>query len=138
MSVENNKKEAMRWFATATSDYEAALIMNDNKKYAHACFLSQQASEKALKALYYFFDSDPWGHSIFKLIDELKNIDLALYETFCSLIDDARLLDKLYIPTRYPNGLPDITPDLAYSQKDAEEAIIVAKRILEKVEKYIN
>lgn len=137
MSEENNKKEAARWYETAESDFDAAYIMSKNRKYAHACFLSQQASEKALKALHYYYDSDSWGHSIVKLIDELKHIDMILYDKFTHLLDDARLLDKLYIPTRYPNGLPDITPDMAYSQKDAIEALASAQRILEKVREYI-
>jgi hypothetical protein len=28
-----------------------------------------------------------------------------------------------YIPTRYPNGLPDLTPSEAYMEEDAEECI---------------
>ncbi|MGB4270702.1 MAG: HEPN domain-containing protein [Spirochaetota bacterium] len=135
--MENNKKEALRWFQTALSDYEAAKIMYDNEKYAHACFLCQQSSEKALKALHYYYDSEPWGHSIIKLINDVKSINTSLYEKFYQLIDDARLLDKLYIPTRYPNGLPDITPDMAYSQKDADSALSSTQRILEKVKEYI-
>jgi HEPN domain-containing protein len=29
-------------------------------------------------------------------------------------------LDRYYIPTRYPNGLPDLTPGQVYFRKDAE------------------
>lgn len=137
MSRENNQKEALRWYITAQSDYDAAYILKNNAKYAHACFLCQQASEKALKALHYYYDSEPWEHSIVKLIDDLKKVDTILFNTFAHLLYDARLLDKLYIPTRYPNGLPDITPDVAYSQKDADEALASAQRILEKVKEYV-
>jgi len=35
----------------------------------------------------------------------------------------AAALDKFYIPTRYPNGLPDLTPGQSYFLSDAEEAI---------------
>jgi HEPN domain-containing protein len=33
--------------------------------------------------------------------------------------NDAAALDRFYIPTRYPNGLPDLTPGKYYFQKDA-------------------
>ncbi|MEW6527210.1 MAG: HEPN domain-containing protein [Spirochaetota bacterium] len=137
MSKENNVKESSRWFDTAMSDYEAAKIMCDYKKFAHACFLSQQSAEKALKALHYYYDSDPWGHSVLKLIDDMKYIDIEAYNVVSSCIDSARLLDKLYIPTRYPNGLPDITPDIAYTQNDADEALLSADMILKKVKQII-
>ena len=31
----------------------------------------------------------------------------------------ALALDRHYIPARYPNGLPDITPDVAFEEADA-------------------
>ena len=40
-------------------------------------------------------------------------------------------LDKLYIPTRYPNGLPELVPSEAYGKTDAENAISCATRIIE-------
>jgi HEPN domain-containing protein len=47
--------------------------------------------------------------------------------------DDAAALDRFYIPTRYPNGLPDLTPGKFYFQKDAEFGIGVAGSILAEV-----
>lgn len=47
--------------------------------------------------------------------------------------DDGKALDKLYIPTRYPNGLPDIIPSMAYSSGDADEAIRRSQAIIETV-----
>ncbi|MHB1275815.1 MAG: HEPN domain-containing protein [Candidatus Humimicrobiaceae bacterium] len=32
-----------------------------NQNYEWACFQSQQAGEKALKALWYYYAFDPWG-----------------------------------------------------------------------------
>ena len=40
---------------------------------------------------------------------------------------------RFYIPTRYPNGLPDITPEAAFFAEDAESAIRKAERLLETV-----
>jgi len=68
MSAEKSQKEAKRWFITATDDFDTAKILKLSAKYAHSCFHAQQAGEKALKSLWYFIDSDPWGHSIKMLI----------------------------------------------------------------------
>src|SRR2546427_8422864 len=68
-----------------------------------ACFAAQQAGEKAAKAAHEALGHEAWGHSVTELLDALRpdvpNVDPAL-------MDRARALDKLYVPTRYPNGLP--------------------------------
>ena len=133
MSVEHNKNEATRWFSTALDDLDAAEIMHDNGKYAHACFLCQQSAEKAIKALYYYHDMDPWGHSILKLIEELSPSCIH-YHALKIFTDDARVLDRLYIPTRYPNGLPDIIPAQAYGIADSKTAIQITRKILSSIQ----
>ena len=132
MSVEKNVREALRWLRTAEDDLDAATILRKNEKFPHACFHAQQAGEKALKAVWYFADADPWGHSIKKLIEDLRYVDLMLYEHVESLLRSGMLLDRFYIPTRYPNGLPDLTPDAAYIDEDAETCIEHATRIVNK------
>ncbi len=42
-------------------------------------------------------------------------------------------LDKYYIPTRYPNGLPGGVPYEAYDEDDAKKAIGMAARVVEYV-----
>lgn len=134
MSKEKNKQEADRWLRTARDDLDTAVILKDKGKFAHSCFHSQQAGEKAIKAVWYFADADPWGHSIKKMIDDLEQVDLSLYECLANLIRSGVLLDRFYIPTRYPNGLPDITPDQAFNQEDALECVKYAEKILKGVE----
>ena len=46
-------------------------------------------------------------------------------------------LDRFYIPTRYPNGLPELTPDQAYFEEDAREALTLAHNLIDCVEKII-
>ena len=36
----------------------------------------------------------------------------------------------IYIPTRYPNGLPELTPAEAYQDEDAQQCILQATEIL--------
>ena len=137
MSREKNKQEAERWFRTAQDDLDTAVILKDRGKNAHACFHAQQAGEKAVKALWYFSDADPWGHSVKKLIDDLEEVDSNLFRNLKKLIRAGMLLDRFYIPTRYPNGLPDITPDQAFNKKDALDAVKYAGMILRQVKKFI-
>ena len=44
-------------------------------------------------------------------------------------------LDKYYVPTRYPNGLPGGLPSHAFILKDAEMAIAMATAVLDFVGK---
>jgi hypothetical protein len=57
------------------------------------------------------------------LIDDLKEVDDKTFDALKVLISTAVKLDRLYIPTRYPNGLPDITPELAFEPDDAQHEI---------------
>ena len=61
MSRDKEIYEARRWFDTATEDLDAAKAIMDKEKFSHACFIAQQAGEKALKALWLFLGEDPWG-----------------------------------------------------------------------------
>lgn len=96
-----------------------------------ACFQSQQAAEKAVKALWYFHSFDPWGHSVLKLIQDFP--DQSVASTLGKLKNQAARLDKLYIPTRYPNGLPDLVPGDAYTSAEAAQAMKAAKQVIDLV-----
>jgi HEPN domain-containing protein len=130
MSTEKNVYEALRWLRTGEDDLDAAIVLKKNRKFPHACFHAQQAGEKALKAVWYYADADPWGHSIRRLIEDLENVDLSLHDRLKSLLRAGTVLDRFYIPTRYPNGLPELTPGEAYLDEDAEECIRQATEIL--------
>ena len=136
MSVERNRSEAMRWMKQARSDSAAARDSARNGHCEWACFQAQQAAEKAMKACWYQLDLDPWGHSVAKLVDDLPRDIVG--EAFLSVRDSARQLDKLYVPTRYPNGLPEMTPAEAYSESDAQSALAAAESILALVQRYID
>ena len=133
MSTEKNIREAKRWLTTAEDDNDSAVILKENGKFAHSCFHAQQAGEKALKAIWYFADADPWGHSIKKLIEDLNYVDSKLYKRLESYTRMGMVLDRFYIPTRYPNGLPDITPDAAFTDEDADICISYSKKIINEV-----
>jgi HEPN domain-containing protein len=132
MSEEKNRVEASRWLATGNEDLATAKILLQAGRYAHACFHSQQAGEMAVKAVCYMLGADPWGHSVSRLITQLKGIDSSTFNALQDQFEDAARLDRYYIPTRYPNGLPDITPDQAFFAEDAVGAIRIAEILLER------
>lgn len=132
MSEEKLRFEAERWYRQAVDDLDAAEVLAV-RKYAQACFYAQQAAEKALKSVWIRLDLDPWGHSAARLIRELPD---TVKPEFVSLLDLALGLDKLYIPTRYPDALPDLTPSEAYTQQEARVAIQSAQTILNHIQRY--
>lgn len=138
MSTEKNVAEALRWLDTAEDDLDSARILKAEGKFAHSCFHAQQAGEKALKAVWYFSDADPWGHSIRKLIEDLEEIDAGLFQSVKSLTQAGTVLDRFYIATRYPNGLPEITPREAFFKEDAEACLESAGAIFQKVRAIIS
>lgn len=92
-----------------------------------ACFAAQQAAEKAAKAAHETVAQEAWGHVITELLDALRPHEPAID---VALLDRARALDKLYIPTRYPNGLAGGAPADFYTRAEAERAIADAEAIL--------
>lgn len=135
MSRSESLYEAKRWWLTAQEDLEAAESLHKTKKFSHACFLSQQSAEKAMKALWLAIDDDPWGHSIQKLVMQFPQQDRL--NGLQNWISNAAYLDKFYIPTRYPNGLPDLTPSQVYNSEDAVQAIEKAGFFLEETRKFL-
>ena len=134
MSDQKLLQEADRWYEQAIDDLEAASALLVADKYAQTCFYSQQAGEKALKAIWYFLDLDPWGHSCARLIQNLPEGEQV---AFASVVETALALDKLYIPTRYPDALVELTPAQAFTKKEGKSAIASAQKILDCVKAQI-
>ncbi|NOX61703.1 MAG: HEPN domain-containing protein [Chloroflexi bacterium] len=128
MSRKKSRWQAERWLQTAEEDLQAARVLYEHGLYASACFHAEQCGEKAVKALWYLDDLDPWGHSILKLLQQFPRQDeLPQKEQWFQI---GALLDKFYVPTRYPNGLPDLTPGQVYTREEAEQAIEAARTLL--------
>lgn len=135
MSQSKSRYEAERWWLTAQDDLEAAKTMHETSKFSHAWFLSQQSAEKAIKALWLAIDGDPWGHSIQKLV--MQYPEQNMLQDMKTWLTNAAYLDKFYISTRYPNGLPDLTPGQTYILQDSEQAIERAGFFLEETRKLL-
>ncbi|WP_456327087.1 HEPN domain-containing protein [Archaeoglobus sp.] len=127
----NPLEEGRRWLLQAERDLDDAEFCLSGKRYNLACFLAQQASEKALKAFLYAKGEEiVFGHSVAELLKRAMEYDESFKD--CK---SASVLDKYYIPTRYPNGLPGGVPYEAFDEADAKRAIELAKSVIEIVKK---
>ena len=114
------KKEAKRWFDQGIRDAESAVKVKEQGIFELSCFLAQQAAEKLLKAfLYYQGEAPVVGHSTFYLAKQCQEYNAQ----FKPVLRACKLLDALYIPTRYPNGLVEGVPFEVYDAEDAEQAL---------------
>jgi len=114
------------WLRQAKRDLEHAKHAAEHEEYEWTCFASQQAAEKAIKALYQKLGADAWGHSVNALLSNLPQ-EIRPEST---LIDKAKELDKHYIPPRYPNFHPTGAPLDYYTKPEAERAIAYATEII--------
>jgi len=115
--------EALRWLSTAEEDLHGAAAMLDRDDVAPrlACFLAQQAAEKALKARLI-------AHGIaFPRIHDLLALRALVPSDMPAGLNDADLaeLSAWAVEARYPGDLPGATP------ADARTAVADARAIID-------
>lgn len=112
------------WFVQAQRDLEQAHSSQTEQRHEWACFAAQQAAEKAAKALHLWLGQEAWRHIVARLLAELP---LTVPE---HLVDQGRVSDNFYIPTRYANGHPEGAPFEHYSNLQSSQAIAYASEII--------
>ena len=132
---ENPNQEGKRWLLQAKEDLKWARHLAEQGGWHLACFLSQQVTEKALKA-YLFAQGEEivLGHSVARLVESA----LVYEQEFREAAKRWTILDGYYVPTRYPNGLPDGIPAEVYTQEAAFEAVSFAQEAVEFVDRLIS
>lgn len=115
------------WLAQAERDLNHAVHACEDEDFEWSCFSAQQAAEKAVKAVFLRLHGEGWGHSVYALLRALVD----KVEVPLNLLESAKVLDKHYIPTRYPNGFERGIPADYYTKKEAQEAIGNAREIIE-------
>ena len=55
------------WMKQALRDLESAKAQKQDEFFEWSCFISQQAAEKALKAVFQKIGAEAWGHSLLEL-----------------------------------------------------------------------
>lgn len=122
----SNIEEGKRWLEQAREDLKWAKDLAERGGYHIACFLAQQVGEKALKAFLYAEGEEiVIGHSVERLCHFASKFDTEFLEK----VKSWAILDGYYVPTRYPNSLPESIPARVYTGKAAKEAVLLAEEI---------
>ncbi len=124
---------AQDWLKQAKRDAEHARHSREAGDHEWACFAAQQAAEKAVKALHLSWGTEAWGHSVLRLLEALPEDFKAPEE----LLEAAKILDKHYVPTRYPNSYPEGAPGDFYTVQDADSAIAAAEEVIQFCEAHL-
>jgi HEPN domain-containing protein len=115
------------WLEQARRNLEHAEGSITLGHFAWACFAAQQAAEAAANALHLRFGQFARGHSVTDLLAELPE-DVRPEDR---VLDSARVLDKYYIPTRYPDAHPSGSAGRNYTLGEAEAAVRLSREIVE-------
>ena len=127
------REEADRWRRQAANDLAFARVALREGFHAQACFIAQQASEKAVKAVAYGLgERTVLGHSLVTLIARYADRVPGLAD----LRELAGVLDQYYVPTRYPNGLAGGVPFEAFGESQASAAVDAAGRFVQLAERH--
>lgn len=120
--------ETDRWLKFADDDLRTArLVLEEEGLFPIACFHSQQAAEKLLKA--YLVNNDlpfPKTHDL----RDLLRLCAARDPAFKELELACRSLNRFYVPTRYPEAVAGSLPGGLPNKADAEKALADAEEII--------
>ena len=122
-----DSREYSRWLGFARITLESANGDLERGYYNWACFKAQQAAELAVKALMHGMGLPAYGRSVSKLLAGLPSKGINVPS---EVVERAKTLDKLYVPTRYPNAWAEGMPHEYYTLGDARSAMDCAGRII--------
>ncbi len=118
-------KKPSEWFKQADYDMDTADTMFTGKRYIYAVFMCHLSIEKTLKGLYQKIlkEVPPNTHSLLFLLEKIE-LDLTQ-----ELYDFVFLLNRVSVPTRYPDDLARIMKD--FDRKKTKEILTKSKEVLE-------
>jgi len=125
MSEAESTAEARRWMSFAQEDLEAAegVAAQWNAAPRHACWLAQQAVEKALKAILVYLQIDfPKSHDLDVLRHRIPDDWMVKLEH-----PDLAELTEWAVEARYPGDWP------VADKEDARDAVVQARAVCESV-----
>lgn len=92
-----------------------------------ACFAAHQAAEKAVNACHRRLGQEAWGHVVARLLRDLP----PAVPVPAQRLEQARVLDTVDIPARYPNSPLAGAPVAHDGALRSEEALRQARAILD-------
>ena len=126
------REQALWWLATAERDLERAKRALREDDRAASTFWSQQAAEKALKALLLALKGwFPKTHSLKRLLEELPP------EITFERADELAELTAYYYISRYPDALEGV-PDESISRSSAERAVKLSSEVVRRAKEIMD
>lgn len=126
-----NRSEWVRYLSQARHTLASAGRDIADGDFAWACFKSQQAAEMAAKGFIRASGGLATGHSVVALLHT------AIADVPDGLARCARELDKVYIPTRYPDVYDAGSPHEYFDQTDATAHVECAAGIVAHLEERV-
>lgn len=126
-----NHAEWSRYLSQALHTLASARRDIADGDFAWACFKSQQAAEMAAKGFIRACGGLATGHSVVSLLLA------ALEDVPEELAHCARDLDKVYIPTRYPDAYDSGSPHEYFDHRDAAGHVECAAGIVAYLEREV-
>lgn len=134
MTKINKLLRAQKWLDFAWEDLRVIDGLIEEDAFGLACFHAHQAIEKSLKSfLVYQNKGTEKVHALIELLEICKKFD----KKFGEFEDYVLIIDRYYIPTRYPDAAPGSLPEGMPQKEHAEEALKMAKEIFDFVKKLI-
>ncbi|WP_411875718.1 HEPN domain-containing protein [Vulcanococcus limneticus] len=122
------------WLHQAQADLAQAELSAGAGHHEWACFACHQAVEKALKALHLHHGQLSWGRGLGRSFRDLPPaVAQALDAEVADLEDRLRVLDVLYIPTRYPDSFPEGAPTDHFGRLQSQDALCHARALVDAI-----
>ena len=120
---------ARRWLAQAEYSLSVTHVLLENGFWSSVCFQAEQTVQTALKAFLYSRGRRfVHIHSVYELIQECGRED----QDFLGFQTHGMTLDQYYIPTRYPDALPEpAVPFQVFTEQQASQALAFATEMVE-------
>lgn len=117
-------KLPQEWLRQADYDMDTAEFMFNGGRYIYAVFMCHLSIEKALKGIYQekLAESPPKTHNLLYLMEKVR---LQLSE---DLYDSVFTLNRVSIPTRYPDNLERMLKD--FNKERTQELLQKGREVL--------
>jgi HEPN domain-containing protein len=123
--------EYVRWRETAESNLASARREAAAGAHHVAVFLAEQAAQCATKAVLHGVGATAkaYGHGLLALADAVaEEVDAALPDT---VVEAMQRLAQAYMPSRYPDALPDGSPVNHYGASHSTQAVADAVAVMD-------
>ncbi len=126
--MRDSGETARQWLRQAEHTLEVTQALYEHHFWSDVCFMAEQTAQLGLKSFLYSQGSRfiPF-HAIQELARDCAQRDAA----FEPVVEMGKVLDRYYIPTRYPDALPaPAVPFESFTEADARQALDFAHQVV--------